>query len=171
MLRTGVGAPRIREDLSSFCQGQMGPIVLISNGAGPRRTGRTGASSTPVPWAWIAARGRLARRSVRAHDGWDGRLTAHQPSDQSRKRAASGPSFAALKTPASTMQSFASRLLVALVIALAASGVHAAGFQRGLAADPDGKPLEFAVWYPSAAMVAPVAVGPTTLSVAVNASI
>lgn len=58
-----------------------------------------------------------------------------------------------------------------LAITFAAACAHAAGFQRGLAADPDGKPLELGIWYPSAATPAPLSMGPTTMSVAINAPI
>ncbi|HUR89280.1 MAG TPA: dienelactone hydrolase [Ramlibacter sp.] len=58
--------------------------------------------------------------------------------------------------------------ITSLVIALAASTAHAAGFQHGFAADPGGKPLEIGIWYPSAATPQPIAMGPTTMSVAVN---
>jgi transcription elongation GreA/GreB family factor len=51
---------------------------------------------------------------------------------------------------------------------LAGTGVHAAGYQHGLAADPDGKPLEISVWYPSPSRVQPVTMGPTTMNVAMN---
>ena len=71
------------------------------------------------------------------------------------------------------MKTLTSRLVVALatvMITLAGTCVHAAGFQRGVAADPEGKPLEIGIWYPSAAAVQPVVMGPTTMSVAVNAS-
>ncbi|MDB5872109.1 MAG: hypothetical protein JWQ07_1551, partial [Ramlibacter sp.] len=50
------------------------------------------------------------------------------------------------------MKTLTSKLLSAattLVIALAGTGVHAAGFQHGFAADPDGKPLQIGIWYPS----------------------
>jgi predicted dienelactone hydrolase len=70
------------------------------------------------------------------------------------------------------MKSRASRLfsVVAIfAITLFDVGVHAAGFQRGLAADPDGKPLEIGIWDPSSASAKPLAMGPTTLDVAVNA--
>lgn len=70
------------------------------------------------------------------------------------------------------MRSSASKLFsAATTLALALSGicVHAAGFQRDLAADPDGKPLEIGIWYPSAATTRPLAMGPTTMNVAVNA--
>ena len=36
-------------------------------------------------------------------------------------------------------------------------GVHPAGFQRGLAADPEGKSLQTGIWYPSLAPAALVA--------------
>jgi predicted dienelactone hydrolase len=55
-----------------------------------------------------------------------------------------------------------------LVVTLAGTCVHAAGFQRGFAADPGGKPLEIGIWYPSQATVRPLVMGPTTMSVAVD---
>ena len=69
------------------------------------------------------------------------------------------------------MKTLTSRLLFAattLAIALAGTGVHAAGYQHGLAADPDGKPLEISVWDPSPSRVQPVTMGPTTMNVAMN---
>ena len=69
------------------------------------------------------------------------------------------------------MNTLTSKLLVALtafVITLAGACVQATGFQHGFAADPDGKPLEIGIWYPSLATIQPVAMGPTTMSVAVN---
>lgn len=69
------------------------------------------------------------------------------------------------------MNTLTSRLFFAaatFVIALAGTCVHAAGFQHGFAADPDGKPLEIGIWYPSQAMAQPMAMGPTTMNVAVN---
>ena len=55
--------------------------------------------------------------------------------------------------------------------ALAGAGVHAAGFQRGIAADPDGKPLAVGIWYPSQAAAKPVSLGPTTMTVALDAPV
>lgn len=72
------------------------------------------------------------------------------------------------------MNSFVSRslALVATVgIALLGPFAHAAGFQRGVAADPDGKPLEIGIWYPSLAPPARIAMGPTSMDVAVNAAV
>ena len=69
------------------------------------------------------------------------------------------------------MKTLTSNLLVAVtgfVIAIAGTFVDAAGFQRGFAADPDGKPLEIGIWYPSKATVQPTSIGPTIMSVAVN---
>ena len=69
------------------------------------------------------------------------------------------------------MKTLTSKLLVALTtfaLALAGTCTYAAGFQRGFAADPDGKPLEIGIWYPSQTPVQPVAMGPTSMSVAVN---
>jgi predicted dienelactone hydrolase len=42
----------------------------------------------------------------------------------------------------------------------------AAGFQRALAADPDGQPLQIGIWYPSSAVPAPITVGTANMSVA-----
>jgi predicted dienelactone hydrolase len=69
------------------------------------------------------------------------------------------------------MESLTSKLLLAVACTLALAGtcVHAAGYQHGFAADPNGKPLEIGIWYPSQAPVQPLVVGPTTMSVAVNA--
>ena len=54
---------------------------------------------------------------------------------------------------------------------LAATCVHAAGFQQGAAADPSGKPLVIGIWYPSLAIAKPVSMGPTTMTVAMNAPV
>jgi predicted dienelactone hydrolase len=70
------------------------------------------------------------------------------------------------------MKSSKSNVLLAVAtsaIALTGSCVHAAGFQHGLAADPNGKPLVIGIWYPSQATVKPVSMGPTTMTVAFNA--
>ena len=72
------------------------------------------------------------------------------------------------------MKALTSRLFLAVttfVIALAGTGVQAAGFQHGFAADPDGKPLEIGIWYPSQAMVQPVTLGLTTMNVAFNGGV
>ena len=72
------------------------------------------------------------------------------------------------------MKTLTSKLLFAattFAIALASTCVHAAGFQRGFAADPDRKALEIAIWYPSKSMVQPLSMGPTTMSVAVNGTV
>jgi predicted dienelactone hydrolase len=69
------------------------------------------------------------------------------------------------------MKTLTSKLVSAVttsLIALAGTLTHAAGFQHGVAADPDGKPLVIGIWYPSQATVQPVVMGPTTMSVAVN---
>lgn len=62
----------------------------------------------------------------------------------------------------------ATRFSAAVTLALAATCTHAAGFQHGVAADPDGKPLPIGIWYPSPAAAQPMALGPTTMSVAAN---
>jgi predicted dienelactone hydrolase len=59
--------------------------------------------------------------------------------------------------------------VVMIATAVAGACAHAAGFQQGLAADPDGKPLVVGVWYPSQAAGKPVSLGPTTMTVAFNA--
>lgn len=56
-------------------------------------------------------------------------------------------------------------------IMLGSTGVCAAGFQQGTAADPAGKPLVIGIWYPSAAVAKPVSLGPTTMTVAMNAPV
>lgn len=66
---------------------------------------------------------------------------------------------------------FPSRLLAALGLALSATAACAAGFQQGLAADPQGKALEIGIWYPSRAAAAPLAMGPNTQTVAVNSPV
>ncbi|MFZ6648906.1 alpha/beta hydrolase family protein [Undibacterium sp. TJN25] len=58
--------------------------------------------------------------------------------------------------------------LTALAMALTTTCIHAAGFQHAFAADPDGKPLEIGIWYPSQTTPQPTSKGPTTMSVAVN---
>src|SRR4051812_42692769 len=67
-----------------------------------------------------------------------------------------------------TLTSRLSSAFTALVIALTGTCVQAAGFQHGFAADPEGKPLEIGIWYPSPTAVQPIVMGPTTMSVAVN---
>lgn len=69
------------------------------------------------------------------------------------------------------MKALASKLFAAvttLAIALSGSCAHAAGFQHGFAADPEGKPLQIGIWYPSQAAAQPMAMGPITMNVAVN---
>lgn len=70
-----------------------------------------------------------------------------------------------------TLQLTTYSAVAALALALAISNAHAAGFQRGTAAEPNGKPLEIGIWYPSQATPQPLSVGPTTMSVAVNGPI
>lgn len=61
--------------------------------------------------------------------------------------------------------------VAAMAIVFVGTAVHAAGFQQGIAADPGGKPLVIGIWYPSHAIANPVAMGPTTMSVAMNAPV
>ena len=68
-----------------------------------------------------------------------------------------------------TNQSTLSSAIAAMAIMLVGTCVHAAGFQQGVAADPGGKPLVIGIWYPSQTMAKPVSMGPTTMSVAINA--
>jgi predicted dienelactone hydrolase len=89
-----------------------------------------------------------------------------------RQRRTRGSPILGFKAKAYTaMKSLASKLFAAvttIVVTLAGTFVHAAGFQQGFAADPEGKPLVIGMWYPSAAAAQPVVLGPTTMSVAVN---
>ena len=66
------------------------------------------------------------------------------------------------------LKSTLSTLLGTLALALASTCVHAAGFQHGVAADPNGKPLVIGIWHPSQATPKPMTMGPTTMSVAFN---
>ncbi|CAN5893317.1 dienelactone hydrolase [soil metagenome] len=72
------------------------------------------------------------------------------------------------------MKTLTSKLRIAAAIAaisaltLAGTCAQAAGFQHGIAADPEGKPLEIGIWYPSQSAPQSVTMGPTTMSVAVN---
>jgi len=61
--------------------------------------------------------------------------------------------------------------VVAMAVTLAGTCVHAAGFQQGVAADPNGKPLVIGIWYPSQTIAKPVSLGPTTMTVAINAPV
>ena len=72
------------------------------------------------------------------------------------------------------MKSNKSNLLsavAAIAIMLAGTCVHAAGFQQGVAADQGGKPLVIGIWYPSQTLAKPMSMGPTTMTVAVNAPV
>ena len=61
--------------------------------------------------------------------------------------------------------------VAALAFVLAGTGVQAAGFQQGSAADQAGKPIVIGIWYPSQTIARPVSMGPTTMSVAINAPV
>ena len=61
--------------------------------------------------------------------------------------------------------------VAAIAIMLAGTCVHAAGFQQGVAADQIGKPLVIGIWYPSQTIARPVSLGPTTMTVAINAPV
>jgi predicted dienelactone hydrolase len=63
------------------------------------------------------------------------------------------------------------RAVVILLTALIASPAGAAGFQYGTAPDPDGKPIELGIWYPSDAQVSPQPLGLFTQQVAPYAAI
>ncbi|WP_332854920.1 alpha/beta hydrolase family protein [Duganella sp. S19_KUP01_CR8] len=58
-----------------------------------------------------------------------------------------------------------------LAMTLSTTCVHAAGFQHGFAADPNGKPLEIGIWYPSQAAPKSMSMGATTMSVAFNGAV
>ncbi len=64
-----------------------------------------------------------------------------------------------------------SSAVAAMAIMLTGTCVQAAGFQPGVAADPNGKPLVIGIWYPSQAVAKPVSMGPTTMTVAINAPV
>ncbi|MEO7115484.1 MAG: dienelactone hydrolase, partial [Caldimonas sp.] len=69
------------------------------------------------------------------------------------------------------MNTLISRLLAAttvLVVTLCGTCAEAVGFEHAFAADPDGKPLEIGIWYPSQATAGLVTMGPTTMRIAVN---
>ena len=68
------------------------------------------------------------------------------------------------------MKNLISILLCALT-SLTLTTTQAAGFQRAQAANPDGKPLEIGIWYPSQMAPAALAMGPVTMSVALNGPI
>jgi predicted dienelactone hydrolase len=61
--------------------------------------------------------------------------------------------------------------LIGFLCVLFFGTVHAAGFQHGYAADPEGKPLEIGIWYPSTSAPQPLALGPTTMNVAVGGAV
>lgn len=61
--------------------------------------------------------------------------------------------------------------VAAIAMMLAGTCVHAAGFQQGVAADQGGKPLVIGIWYPSQTIAKPVSMGPTTMTVAINAPV
>ena len=61
--------------------------------------------------------------------------------------------------------------VAAIAFLLAGTGVHAAGFQQGSAADQERKPIVIGIWYPSQTIANPVSMGPTTMSVAINAPV
>jgi len=63
------------------------------------------------------------------------------------------------------------RAFAVLLALLIASPAWAAGFQYGTAPDPDGKPIELGIWYPSDASVSPQALGLFTQQVAPYAAI
>lgn len=63
---------------------------------------------------------------------------------------------------------FFRRLFHSAVLATASLSCIAAGFQEAKARDPDGAPLDVAIWYPSNAPVTAVAMGPISQSVALG---
>lgn len=62
-------------------------------------------------------------------------------------------------------------LTLAASLAIAGTSAYASGFQHGFVVDPEGKPLEIGIWYPSQVAALPIQMGPTTMSVAVNGQI
>ena len=63
------------------------------------------------------------------------------------------------------------KLIAATTMVLACTGVQSAGFQRVVASDPTGKPLEVGIWYPSASAVQSADFGPVNMSVSINAPV
>jgi predicted dienelactone hydrolase len=61
--------------------------------------------------------------------------------------------------------------LTMLFMTLVSTGVHAAGFQRGIAVDPSGSPLVIGIWYPSQEMPKSLSIGRTMMSVALDAPV
>ena len=61
--------------------------------------------------------------------------------------------------------------ITGVLVSLTGTFVHAAGFQRGFAVDPEGKPLEIGIWYPSQDPVRPLEIGLTTMKVANNGAV
>ncbi len=62
-------------------------------------------------------------------------------------------------------------LLLSLLLTLAGGATQAAGFTSISAPDPEGDALEVGIWYPSTTEAAPLAMGPITQTVALNAPI
>lgn len=58
------------------------------------------------------------------------------------------------------------RACVCLILLLLSTSANAAGFQYGSAPDPDGKPLDLAIWYPSEAKLTSQTLGLFTQDVA-----
>lgn len=72
------------------------------------------------------------------------------------------------------MKTLKSRLIfttAAATMALVSTCSFAAGFQHGIAANPDGKPLEIGIWYPSKDAPKLTHFGPNTMTVAVNGAV
>lgn len=69
------------------------------------------------------------------------------------------------------LKSTTSSSLTTLAMAFATTCAHAAGFQHGFAVDPNGKPLEIGIWYPSQVAPKSMSMGPTTMSVAFNGQV
>lgn len=61
--------------------------------------------------------------------------------------------------------------VAAIATVFAGTSAHSAGFQQGSAADPGDKPIVIGIWYPSQAAARPVSMGPTTMTVAMNAPV
>ena len=60
------------------------------------------------------------------------------------------------------------RRAAAVALSMLVTTASGAGFQHGYAADPDGKPLEVGIWYPSEGQPGPLMQGPTTMTVVAN---
>lgn len=123
----------------------------------------TGADRSSLTASVHARHRRLANRIRTSSQG------TRPPARPCRQSPTSSPLKAiTLNTHTSKLLAVAVAIGTTIALTLVGTCAYAAGFQHGFAADPDGKPLEIGIWYPSEAAAQPVTMGPTTMSVAVN---